>query len=88
MRVTKKQYIKSEAETRSERSQIAGDILRAKLAYEEERHSCYAGQNSEEVCATKLLFVEQRFKNEHVDGRCVLKKDCVRGCRQFRCDDE
>ena len=78
-----KQEEKCEANSRSQRQQIAAKILWPQLAHEKQRHPGDAGYYGREIAHAKLFFIEDRFKYQHVNGRRVLQKNRVGGRRQL-----
>ena len=75
-------------DSRAQRQQISADIFRPQLAKKKERHPSYAGGDGEQIARAKLLFVEDRLENQHIDGCRVLQEDCVGRCCQFRGEHE
>ena len=86
--MTQQQKEERKANARRQRQQIAVDVLRAQVANKKERHAGHAGGNGYEVTRPKLLFVEQRLENQHVNRRRILQKDRIGGSRQLRGKNE
>src|SRR5215471_21655345 len=77
-----------EANSGSQREQIAVDVLRPQFAHKEQRHADETGRDSYEIAAAKLLSVEQRLEHQDINRCGVLQKNGVGRSGQFGRQDK
>lgn len=82
----KEQREESETDSRTGCNKVAVETSDFKFFHEEKRHAGDADNDSEQIPLPESCFQEKRFKEQKIEGRRKLKKDCVSRCCHLICD--
>ena len=58
---------------------------KGKFPHEEQNHPYKADKNCNYIYPLEFSFIYERFKNQHINRRRVLKENCICCCGQFSC---